>query len=291
VFSQLKDYFSFNKKERNGILLLSFILFFLILFYQFSYLFKTETKTDFSDFEKALSELEYANDTPQIKEKKSLFSFNPNTLNDDGWLALGLSEGKLKVLRNYQKSGGYFKQKEDLQRCYAFGDAFYNTIKEYVSIPETEKLQDSNKDPESNSYQAITIAQIIELNQADSLELISVKGIGSFYAKQILKYRNELGGFYSFSQFSEIWGLEKLDVEKIKLLTTIDTLLISKININSVKIEKLRHHPYLNYKQDKMIVNYRAQHGVFRSVKDIQKIRPISQEIFRKIAPYLQTHD
>jgi DNA uptake protein ComE-like DNA-binding protein len=284
VFSQLKDYFSFNKKERNGILLLSFLLFFLILFYQFSYLFKTETKTDFSDFEKALSELQYANDSPQLKEKNPLFNFNPNTLNDDGWLSLGLSEGKLKVLRNYQESGGYFKQKEDLQRCYAFGDAFYNTIKEYVSIPEIDE-------PESKSLQLITTTQIIELNQADSLDLISVKGIGSFYAKQILKYRNELGGFYSYSQFPEIWGLEKLDVDKIKLLTTIDTLLISKININSAKIEKLRHHPYLNYKQAKMIVNYRTQHGNFRSVKDIQKIRPISQEIFRKIAPYLQTHD
>ncbi len=284
MIGKIKDYFSFNKKERNGILLLSFILFFLILFYQFSYLLKTDAKTDFSDFEKALSELEYANDSPQLKEKKSLFIFNPNTLNDDGWLALGLSEGKLKVLRNYQKSGGYFKKKEDLQRCYAFGDTFYNIIKEYVSIPEIDE-------PEPKSQQPITTTQIIELNQADSLDLISVKGIGSFYAKQILKYRNELGGFYSFSQFSEIWGLEKLDVEKIKLLTTIDTLLISNININTATIEKLRNHPYLNYKQAKMIVNYREQHGNYHQLKDICEIKPISLELFRKIAPYFQTHD
>jgi len=284
VIGKIKDYFQFNKKERNGILLLSFILFFLILFYQFSYLLKIETKTDFSDFEKALSELEYANDSPQLKEKKSLFRFNPNALNDDGWLVLGLSKGKLQVLRNYQKNGGYFKEKEDLQRCYAFGDEFYNTIKEYVSIPEIDE-------PEPKSQQPITTTQIIELNQADSLELISVKGIGSFYAKQILKYRNELGGFYSFSQFSEIWGLEKLDVEKIKLLTTIDTLLISNININTATIEKLRHHPYLNYKQAKMIVNYRQQHGNYHQLKDICKIKPISPELFRKIAPYFQTHD
>jgi len=284
VIEKIKDYFQFNKKERNGILLLSFILFFLILFYQFSYLLKTESKTDFSDFEKALSELEYANEAPQIKEKKSLFSFNPNTLNDDGWLALGLSEGKLKVLRNYQKSGGYFKQKEDLQRCYAFGDAFYNTIKEYVSIPEIHEL-------ESKTPQPITTTQIIELNQSDSLGLISIKGIGPFYAKQILKYRIELGGFFSYNQFSEIWGLENLDVEKFKLQTLIDTLYISKINVNTIEIEQLKIHPYLNYKQAKMIVNYRIQHGDFRQVKDIQKIRPISQEIFRKIAPYLQTHD
>lgn len=284
MIEKIKDYFQFNKRERNGILLLSFILFFLILFYQFSYLLKTETKTDFSDFEKILSELEYANDTPQLKEKKSLFMFNPNTLNDDGWLVLGLSQGKLKVLRNYQESGGYFKQKEDLKRCYAFGDAFYNTIKEYVIIPKP-------KTTVPKSQKLITLTQIIELNQADSLDLISVKGIGPFYAKQILKYRNELGGFINYEQFTEIWGLEKLDFEKFKQQTILDTLYIRKINVNAIELEQLKMHPYLNYKQAKMIVNYRIQHGDFKSIKDIQKIRPISPEIFRKIAPYLQTHD
>ena len=286
-----KDYFQFNKKERNGILLLSFLLIILIIFYQFTHLLKTETKTDFSDFEKAIQELKYADDISKLKAKDSLFHFNPNTLNDKGWLALGLSKGKLQVLRNYQKSGGYFKKKQDLQRCYAFGDEFYNTIKEYVSIPEIDKLQNSNKYPKANSHQPTTIIQIIELNQADSLELISIKGIGSFYAKQIIKYRKELGGFLNYNQFTEIWGLEKLDVEKIKPLTIIDTLLIAKININSVSIEKLRNHPYLNYKQAKMLVNYRAQHGDFSSVKDIRKIKPISRELFRKIAPYLKTDD
>ena len=121
--------------------------------------------------------------------------------------------------------------------------------------------------------------------------LISIKGIGPFYAKQILKYRSELGGFYSYNQFSEIWGLEKLDVEKLKLQTLIDTLYIRKVNVNTIELEQLKIHPYLNYKQAKMIVNYRIQHGDFKQVKDIQKIRPISPEIFRKIAPYLQTHD
>jgi competence protein ComEA len=284
VIEKIKDYFQFNKRERNGILLLSFILFFLILFYQFSYLLKTETKTDFSDFEKILSELEYANDTPQLKENNSLFRFNPNTLNDDGWLALGMSQGKIKVLRNYQQSGGYFKQKEDLQRCYAFGDSFYNTIKEYVSIPKPKTTEPKTQKP-------ITLTQIIELNQADSLALISVKGIGPFYAKQILKYRKELGGFYSYNQFSEIWGLEKLDVEKFKQQTIIDTLHIRKINVNAIELEQLKMHPYLNYKQAKMIVNYREQHGNYHQLKDICRIKPISLELFRKIAPYFQTHD
>ena len=288
---KLKTYFTFNKKERNGILLLSFLLIILIIFYQFTHLLKTETKTDFSDFEKAIQELKYADDISKLKAKDSLFHFNPNTLNDKGWLALGLSKGKLQALRNYQKSGGYFKKKQDLQRCYAFGDEFYNTIKEYVSIPEIDKLQNSNKDPKANSHQPTTIVQMIELNQADSLQLISIKGIGPFYSKQILKYRKQLGGFLNYNQFSEIWGLDKLDVESLQKQTIIDTFYIRKININLVTIETFRKHPYINYKEAKMIVNFKNQHGDFSSVKDIQKIKPISPEIFRKIAPYLKTDD
>ena len=284
MIEKIKDYFQFNKKERNGILLLSFILFFLILFYQFSYLLKTETKTDFSDFEKAIAELKYADKKLEEIKKDSLFLFNPNELNDNGWLALGLSQGKLKVLRNYQKSGGYFKQKQDLKRCYAFGDEFYNTIKEYVSIPKPKTTKPKTQKP-------ITKNQIIELNQADSLALISIKGIGPFYAKQILKYRNELGGFINYEQFTEIWGLENLELKNFKQQTSINTLHISKTNINTATIENLRNHPYLNYKQAKMIVNYRQQHGNYQQLKDICRIKPISLELFRKIAPYFQTHD
>lgn len=61
--------------------------------------------------------------------------------------------------------------------------------------------------------------------------------------------------------------------------------------MNTIKLEKLKVHPYLNYKQAKMIVNYRKQHGDFKELKEIRKIKPISPELFRKIAPYLKTHD
>ncbi len=281
---ELKNYFTFNKKERNGILLLSFVLLVLVVFYQFSYLLKPKQQTDFSDFKKAIAELDYIKESKEVVKEVSLFYFNPNTLDDQGWIALGLPEGKLKVLRNYQKSGGYFKQKEDLQSCYAIGDDFYNTIKDYVSIPKTKKPATINHQPKITN-------KIIELNKADSLTLISIKGIGPFYAKQIINYRDELGGFLSFSQFTEIWGLEKLDVENLQKQTIIDTFYIRKININKVSIEILRNHPYLNYKQAKMIVNFRNQHGDFSSVKDIQKIKPISRELFRKIAPYLKVDD
>ena len=284
MIGKIKDYFQFNKKERNGILLLSFILLFLIFFYQFSYLLKQESKTDFSSFEKALSELQYKQELVIEKQKDSLFYFNPNTLSDEGWLALGLSSKRINTLRNFQKTGATFKTKEDLKKCFSITDEFYKRIKEFVLIPEI-------KNSGTTSIKPKTTLQLVEINKADSLQLITINGVGPFYAKQILKYRKQLGGFISYNQITEIWGLENLEFEKFKQKTSVDTLCISKININTVELNQLRLHPYLNYKQAKMIVNYRKQHGSFKQVKDIRKIKPISPELFRKIVPYFKTHD
>ena len=284
MIGKIKDYFQFNKKERNGILLLSCLLLLLILFYQFSHLLKQESRTDFSSFEKALAELEYEQEPTIEKQKDSLFYFNPNTLADKGWLALGLPSTKLSVLRNFQKSGAIFKTKTDLKHCFAITDEFYEKVEKYISIPEIKKAETPiNKTKKTN--------QIVELNQADSLQLISINGVGPFYAKQILKYRKELGGFRNYAQLTEIWGLENLEIQKLKQQTSIDTLHIRKVNVNTIELEQLKLHPYLNYKQAKMILNYRKQHGDFKQVKDIRKIKPISPELFRKIAPYLKTHD
>ena len=284
MIGKIKDYFQFNKKERNGILLLSCLLLLLILFYQFSHLLKQESRTDFSSFEKTLAELEYEQEPTIEKQKDSLFYFNPNTLADKGWLALGLPSTKLSVLRNFQKSGAIFKTKTDLKNCFAITDEFYEKVEKYISIPEIKKTETPN-------IKIKKTKQIVELNQADSLQLISINGVGPFYAKQILKYRKELGGFRNYAQLTEIWGLENLEIQKLKQQTSIDTLHIRKVNVNTIELEQLKLHPYLNYKQAKMILNYRKQHGDFKQVKDIRKIKPISPELFRKIAPYLKTHD
>ena len=90
--------------------------------------------------------------------------------------------------------------------------------------------------------------QIIDLHSADSILLISINGVGPFYSKQILEYRKKLGGFIFYTQFSEIWGLEKLDINHFKKQTEIDTTLIKKININLATFDQLYSHPYINYK-------------------------------------------
>ena len=49
---------------------------------------------------------------------------------------------------------------------------------------------------------------VLELNSADTIELQYIRGIGSYYAKQIVRYRQQLGGYYKVEQLREIMELE-----------------------------------------------------------------------------------
>ena len=282
-----KNYFEFNKKERNGILLLSFILMITIVYYNSMYLFQENTKTDFSEFESLIPIVEEGLDE---NKKDSLFVFNPNTLNDQGWILLGLTPKQLSIFRNYKSSGVVFYNKEELQKCFAISKEFIDKVSEFITFPEKE-ISTKKEIKEIDIKKKKVLLIMVELNSADSIALISVSGIGPFYAKQIIKYRNDLGGFISLKQFPEIWGLEKIDLERVSSQITIDTSNLIKINLNTSTIEGLWNHPYLNYKQSKSIVNYRMQHGDYNLIEDIQDIVLIDSILFRKIAPYLKTHD
>jgi len=251
------------------------------------YLFTDKQKTDFSEFDNLIPDTE---DVIEKQQTDSLFVFNPNTLNDKGWIMLGLTEKQISIFRNYQRSGIVFYSTEDLSKCYAISDDFINKVTDFIIFPQRKEKKEKVKIKKSDEKSAEQL-QIIDLNSADSILLISINGVGPFYSKQILEYREKLGGFISYTQFSEIWGLEKLDINNFKNQTKIDTTFIKKININSATFDQLYSHPYINYNQSKAIINYRLQHGQFIHIKDIQNIVLIDSDLFRKIAPYLKLYD
>jgi competence ComEA-like helix-hairpin-helix protein len=131
-----------------------------------------------------------------------------------------------------------------------------------------------------------TLRPIIELNAADSIELESIRGIGPAFASRIIKFRRRIGGFYRKEQLLEIYGMDSLKYDQLKDQIQVNAGLITRININTFTFEEIRHHPYLNYKQMNAIIQYRAQHGSYKSVDDLRKIAILNEEIIRKIEPY-----
>ncbi len=127
----------------------------------------------------------------------------------------------------------------------------------------------------------------ISFSEADSIVLQIVPGIGPGSAGRIIKYREDLGGFHSSQQVSEVYGLKPETIQLMWEFFEFNPSIFRKIKLNQSTIEEIAAHPYITYGEAKVIVAYRNQHGAYQSFEDLLKIRIFKEEWIRKLAPYL----
>lgn len=127
---------------------------------------------------------EVANDQRTPSPAAQLFPFDPNTIDSAGLRKLGLREKTTSNLLHWRAKGKRFYKKEDLKPLYTLTDDEYNRLAPYITI----KIQKIN------------------LNTADSLQLIALRGIGPKLAHRILQRRRDQGNFTSYDQLRELYA-------------------------------------------------------------------------------------
>jgi DNA uptake protein ComE-like DNA-binding protein len=130
----------------------------------------------------------------------------------------------------------------------------------------------------------------IDLNRADSVMLLSLKGIGPVFAGRIIKYRQRLRGFYSPQQLLEVYGFDSLRLQNILPYIFADPEKIQVWDLNRVNEDSLKYHHYISRNLRKVIPNYRLFHGNFTSVEDLKKIDLVDAKLYSKIAPYFRVY-
>ncbi|POY38446.1 hypothetical protein C3K47_03360 [Solitalea longa] len=292
---------SFSKKEQNGLLVLASISLIVIGLNFFKEIVFREPPIDFNEFEYEIdqferSKMQYAdkqafqkiNSNESISQAKvELKPFNPNTLQLNDWLQMGLTEKQARVIINYVSKGGKFKKSEDLKKIYSITEKDYARLEPFIVIDKDDPISSTNYKVNNIPKFSILKPKQIELNTADSAELTALRGIGPAFAIRILKYRNRLGGFYSKEQLKDVYGLDSLLYMSIQEKISVNSSLIQKVNINSASFNELKKYPYWSYKQINTVLNYRNQHGKFLKSEDLLKTEVIDDAILTKVAPYL----
>ena len=210
--------------------------------------------------------------------------FNPNEYTKAQWMALGLSEKQAEVVLKFCKYP--LKSNADLKRIFVIPDALFEQIKDSTFYPDhssvTPRIQPIPP-PEKKQQQAI----YYRIETIDSTQLVSIKGIGPFYAKMIMRYERSLGGFLKPEQLLEVY---KMTPEIYALLCArLDFSIpnIRRISINNATVEVLDRHPYITRWQANSIVKMRIQLGGFQSIQELRKSHLINAEDFEKLEPYV----
>ena|SRR6218665_1597780 len=301
----IRDYLTFNKRERNGVFILLAIIMLQLMYLDVSGKFEKKEQVDFTKFERQMDSVQaiiqaakdssgaafatgypsHENASTAEAAKAERFNFDPNALPDKDWKRLGFTEKQVKSIRKYEEKGGTFRKKEDLKKMYCIREEQYLSLEPYIVIAAENKPAAAFVESKIIPVMPAKIT-IVELNTADSAQLTTLKGIGPFFAKMILKYRNQLGGFYAKEQLLEVWKFDREKYDAIEKYVTVDATLIKKIALNSCTAEQLKH-LYLDWNMVNAIINYRKAHGKFKTIDDIRKTDLVDEETLRKIAPYL----
>lgn len=304
VFRYLRDQLDISLSEAKGAFFI--ILFTLIIlgsvFIYSNYSGEKESELSITmyseaqlpDIKKSYNNKKYTFSKNTSNAKISLHVFNPNTASEEELMTLGFPKYLSKTINNYRQKGGKFKFKEDLLKIYGMKPELYTSLVAYISLPSKQenngsdygeyKANQSNftKEPAKIVYAKKSISSF-NINLADTTQLIQIKGIGRVFAMRIIKYRDLLGGFYSIDQVKETYGIEPEIIEELKKYCTI------KQDFNKIKINQVAQirHPYLKYNQAKAVIAFRNQHGAFKSINDLSKIKIIDESTIIKIEPYL----
>lgn len=279
----------FSKRSRRAILIFTGMVLVIVLIPRMYYLFASPEKFTFfqTPFEKEqYHKYEFKkHERKSYDIKKSKFSvplakFDPNKYAASDWMLLGMSQKQAEIIVKFGKHGFY--SDEDLKKVFVISDKFFNVIKDslyYPSRPTYEKF-------EKKSYEPKAIVKV-ELNTANEEELMSLRGIGEFFAKNIVKRRNELGGFRNTEQLLEIWKFDQEKLDAILPYITLNAGLVKQININTATAAELKTHPYVSWNIANSIVKLRAQIGSYKKLEDLKKSVLVTDEVFEKLKPYL----
>jgi len=303
----VRDYLEYYPSEKKGV----FYLAVLIVLWAIGLYFYTRQPVVADDdkaFQLAVAEyyqnLEAAEAKSVIsestdEEERVLFQFNPNVISYDSLLLLGLPERTAHSIMNYRKSGGQFRKPDDLAKIYTLSDREFDVLKPYIRIPQEERqdwAKDAAKDSDAEESPEEKVKGerpviLVNVNRADTTELMNVRGVGSYFAGAIVEHREKLGGFHNLNQLLEIFLIDEEKLEEIAPYLELTAEDISRINLNTVSFDELRQHPYISYRVANSIVRMREQHGPYRQIEDLRRSHLMNDSIFARIKPYISVHD
>lgn len=296
----IKEFFYFPKSDRRAMIFLLAVVVLSAVVVGImdkggmsSQLARTDSLTADSSIRKAAVRrgVQYIYNVETVRRKLS--AFDPNTADSTLLLSLGLQPWQVRSIYRYRAKGGIYRQPSDFARLYGLTVKQYKELLPYIHISDEYKpaaevygRTDAVRSGRDTLRYPVKLqpGQYVTLDDADTASLRKVPGIGRYYASRIVRYRNDLGGYVSVAQLSEIEGIPEAALSYFRVTGGA----VRKLNLNRLTLNELKHHPYINFFQARRIIDYRRLKGPLHSIDDLRLLKDFSQRDIERLRPYVE---
>lgn len=238
-----------------------------------------------------------------VKERKvETFDFDPNEADSTTLLRLGFAPYQVRGIYKYRAMGGRYMEPDDVRRVPGMTYELWDRISPHIRIGHkyqrvaiiprkyeghaaSADTSDSVPRIESSRFSTkLREGQFVSLNHSDTTELKRIPGIGSYFARQIVRYREQLGGYVSVNQLQEIDGMP----EGVERWLKLDTVGLRRIDVNHASRNQLIRHPYLRFERSRAIIDRLHNFGPLRSIDELRSLPNFTEEDIIRLTPYLE---
>ncbi len=283
----IQDYFSFTRSERKGVIVLLVLIFLLAVANKMIFYFEKPASLDLEAYEKAKKRLGEVNDSlANPVAAKTMFQFDPNTIDSLALDSLDLPEQVKANLFKFRRKGGQLKRPEDFRKIYGVNEYIFSKTVPFIKLalkPEMETLPKEK-----------VLLFKFDPNTATDSEFYRL----GFSEKQVVSIRNYLAKGGRFNRVEDFIKLKILsEKQKTMLADYIEikenkaifaSAAKSKIEINKADSLLLKQLPGIGEKLSKRIINYRELLGGFYSIDQIKEVYGITDEVFLMIRDKLE---
>ena len=288
----MREFFYLQKSDRKVILALLTVIVIALGVILFT---GSPRTSDISGNSRDSSHIRNASNSPLPVRQVERFFFDPNTADSAQLRRLGLQTWQIRNIYKYRAAGGIYREKTDFARLYGLTVKEYRELEPYIRIssdylPAATLVKESATATAKHDTtfvhhypQKIAETAHVVLNTADTTELMTVPGIGPYFARKIVQYGQRLGGYVNVDQLDEI---ENFPAESKRFLV-VEGATPQKLNVNKLTLNELKRHPYINFYQAKDITDYRRLHGPIKSLQDLRLLKDFPQAAIERLLPYV----
>ncbi|PHS09766.1 MAG: hypothetical protein COA88_04125 [Kordia sp.] len=280
----IKPHFVFAKQQRSGV----FVLLLLIVVLQCVYFFvdfKTEESSVIDQqkiavFQNEIDSLGLVKQT----DKYVIHPYNPNFITDYKGYVLGMSVEEIDRLHQFRRLNKYVNSALEFQQVTKVSDSLLAMLSPKFKFPDWVSKK--------KRYNDLKYSYNKDLNKIEARGIGAATGIEGKLAYRIVSFREKLGGFLTFEQLKDVYGLSDDDIIKLADKFALKTIPnIKKININLASASELAKLVYINEYIATNIVDERVLREGYVSLDELKYVTHFPIEKLDRIKLYLTINE